>query len=319
MRKTKSDFYVKVWIGTYNHQNFIRQAVDGVLMQKTDFPVKLLISEDYSQDMTREICKEYKSNFPDMIELILSPQNTNGMIRIKAYNRLFNSGAKYIAICDGDDYWTDPYKLQKQVDFFETNPDYGLVHTDCVIVDKNGNPLPDDILDNKRKAIRDGKVFYPLLEKNNFISTLTVCCRADIMKELSDRILSKNLWHVQDYWFWLHISMQSKIKYLPDKTAAYRDHPGGISKNHKKFFVKRYVYFISEVIESSLKNENIKPKTKYQKHVIARKLIFYFRHENIMIKEKFHIIKLLIKYPLIIGFIISLILTKLSGGKKDNS
>ena len=99
----------------------------------------------------------------------------------------------------------------------------------------------------------------------------------------------------------------------------YREHSGGISKNSKKFFAKRYLYFISDVIESALNNKNIKPITKYQKHIIARKFIRYFRHEEVMLKDKFHLIVLLVKYPLIICYIISLILTKLSGGKKNNS
>jgi glycosyltransferase involved in cell wall biosynthesis len=306
---------------TYNHEKYIKQALDSFVMQKTNFNYEIVVHDDASSDNTPNIIKEYELKYPNLFRPIYQEENQKskggGIVTRIAF---YAARGKYIAICEGDDYWTDPRKLQKQVDFLEANPDYGLVHTDCVIVDKNGNPLPDDILDNKRKAIRDGKVFYPLLEKNNFISTLTVCCRADIMKELSDRILSENLWYVQDYWHWLHISMQSKIKYFPEKTAAYREHQDGISKAYSnKYFAKRYLYFITEVVECCLKNKNNKPKTKYQKHVIARKLIFYFRHENIMIKDKFHLIKFFVKYPSIIGYFISLILNKLLRGKKNNS
>ena len=289
-----------------------------MLIQKTNFDFVHIIGDDASTDNTTNVIELYRQRSPNKIKLIKHTKNIgaqeNTLILLK------NVNAKYIAFCDGDDYWTDPYKLQKQVDFLEANPEYGLVHTDCSIVDKEGTHLSDDIFNKKRKAIKNGNVFYHLLEKNNFISTLTVCCRADIIKKISDRILNENLWYVQDYWFWLHLSMQSKINYIPEKTAAYREHIRGISKtNNNKYFAKRYLYFITEVVECCLKNEKIKPKTKYQKHVIARKLIFYFRHENIMIKDKLHLIKLLIKYPLIIGFIMSLIVTKLSGGKKNNS
>jgi len=111
---------VSVQMITYNHEPFIAQAIEGVLMQKTNFKYELVIGEDCSTDNTRKICEEYARNYPDIIRLLPSEKNlgmfANGTRTMKAC-----MNGKYIGICEGDDYWTDPYKLQKQVDFLEKN------------------------------------------------------------------------------------------------------------------------------------------------------------------------------------------------------
>jgi len=107
---------VSVCMITYNHEPFIRQCIDGVLMQKTNFPFFLVIGEDYSTDNTRGVCEDYFHLYPQQIKLLPSDRNLgiipNFIRTIEACD------SKYIAFCEGDDYWTDPLKLQKQVDFF---------------------------------------------------------------------------------------------------------------------------------------------------------------------------------------------------------
>ena len=100
---------------TYNHEQFIAQAIESWLMQKTSFEIEIIIGEDCSTDNTRAIIEKYRKLHPDLIKLIISESNVGMMpnfIRTLAACR-----GKYIALCEGDDYWTDPYKLQKQVDF----------------------------------------------------------------------------------------------------------------------------------------------------------------------------------------------------------
>jgi glycosyltransferase involved in cell wall biosynthesis len=109
---------------TYNHENYIRQAIEGVLMQQTTFPIELIIGEDRSKDNTRMICQDYQLKYPDKIRLFL-PESNLGMIQ-NFRSTLQASTGKYIAICEGDDYWTDPLKLQKQVDFLESNEEYSV-------------------------------------------------------------------------------------------------------------------------------------------------------------------------------------------------
>jgi glycosyltransferase involved in cell wall biosynthesis len=170
---------VSVQISTYQHVDFIRDCLEGVLMQETDFPVEILIGEDESDDGTREICKEYADRYPDKIRLLLHRRENNIKVHGRPtpnfqwnYTRFVCRG-KYIAICEGDDYWTDPLKLQKQVDFLEANPEYVLSHHDAAIIEAGGkqlsaSKLPDE---NKRDFSQEG------LMKGPFLLTLSLCFR----------------------------------------------------------------------------------------------------------------------------------------------
>lgn len=106
---------------TYNHEDYIAQAIEGFLNQKTNFEFEILIGEDCSTDQTLKIVEEYRALNPHKIRLITSDRNVGAMNN--SYRLLEASKGKYIALCEGDDYWTDPYKLQKQVDYMEGNPD----------------------------------------------------------------------------------------------------------------------------------------------------------------------------------------------------
>lgn len=121
---------VSVCIQTYNQEPYIAQALDSVLMQETDFKYEIILGEDESQDGTREICIEYARQQPDRIRLFLRSRkdviyiNRRPTGRFNLVENLKAARGKYIALLEGDDYWTDPLKLQKQVDFLEANPDY---------------------------------------------------------------------------------------------------------------------------------------------------------------------------------------------------
>ena len=120
----KNNIVVSVCMITYNHEQYIAEAIEGVLMQKTDFPIELIIGEDCSTDKTREICIAYQQKYPEIIKLQL-PDKNKGIMRNFIENMQAAQG-KYIALCEGDDYWTDPRKLQKQVDFLDANEDFSM-------------------------------------------------------------------------------------------------------------------------------------------------------------------------------------------------
>ncbi len=125
---------------TYNHENFIKDCLDGFVMQKTNFNFEVLIHDDASTDNTANIIREYEQKYPDIIKPIY--QTENQYSKGKPISATFNwprAQSKYIALCEGDDYWTDPNKLQKQVDFLEANPDYMMCFHNAEILNTEGS------------------------------------------------------------------------------------------------------------------------------------------------------------------------------------
>ena len=128
---------VSVFMMAYNHEKYISEAIEGVLMQNTNFDFDIVIGEDCSTDNTRQIILDYQRKYPGKFKLLLHKENIGAMANQQA---VFSAcTGKYIAICEGDDYWTDPYKLQKQVDFLEDNNGFVICFTNTLIKnEKNG-------------------------------------------------------------------------------------------------------------------------------------------------------------------------------------
>lgn len=134
-----SKYKVAVCVTSYNQQDVIEDALNGILKQKTTFPFLIVVGDDYSTDGTRDILKRYKEQYPDTIELILQPHNLG---LFKNRKEIFKScDAPYIAFCDGDDYWTDETCLQKKYDFLEKHVEYIGYQTACF--DRQGNEITD--------------------------------------------------------------------------------------------------------------------------------------------------------------------------------
>lgn len=132
---------VSVLMITYNHEKFIRQAIEGVLMQKVDFEYELLIHDDASPDRTADIIREYEAKYPKIVKPIYQTENQYSQgIDVSRFNRERARG-KYLASCEGDDYWTDPFKLQKQIDFLESHPEYIACAHNVQVIDEVGNKL----------------------------------------------------------------------------------------------------------------------------------------------------------------------------------
>lgn len=172
------DVVVSVIMLTYNHERYVRQALDSVLMQNVDFGYEILVGDDASTDGTIEILREYEAKNPGRVNVFLSEEN-QGTTK-NAYRLFLQARGKYLASCEGDDYWTDPNKLQTQVDFMEKHLEYiGCSHpVECV--DVNGEPIKGKKLrwvSNKKRYTlkRDFKgIFLPghsssLLRRNIFL------------------------------------------------------------------------------------------------------------------------------------------------------
>src|SRR6056297_1486245 len=192
---------VSVCVQTYRHVNYIRSCLNGILMQRTTYPFEILLGEDASDDGTRDICLDYARRYPDKIRLFLHHRETNIHMMdgrpsdyFNSLYNLYSSRGKYTAKCEGDDYWTDPFKLQKQVDFLEAHPEFGMVSTDVFVVDEKGRLREDTPgIVRQRASSRQEVTFYDLLERN-WINTLTVCARSHLLIEIANRMMNENLW-----------------------------------------------------------------------------------------------------------------------------
>ncbi|MFV0419931.1 MAG: glycosyltransferase [Dysgonomonas sp.] len=216
----KQNILVSVSMITYNHEKFIAEAIEGVVMQKTNFRFELVIGEDLSTDNTRAVCLEFQKKYPDIIRLRLNDPNQGMMLNW--INNIESGQGKYIALCDGDDYWTDPYKLQKQVDFMESNSDFSMcshkVHTlMCGHLDENME-MEQDILTTE-----------DIIRKDWGLLTASIFFRKDAHKTPDWYYTVKN----GDYALQLIVSLSGKIKFLPDYMAVYRQHLGGVSSTLK--------------------------------------------------------------------------------------
>ena len=211
---------------TYNQAAYIQNAIDSFLLQKTVFPFEILIHDDASSDGTRDILVAYSKKYPRIIKLVLQSENQFSSCRLIAPRFLYPiSKGKYVALCEGDDYWVDDTKLQKQVDFLENNQDYVVTYSDCEPFDETGK------LDADFGAIK--KDIGALgLKKAPAINTLTACFR-NVIKEVPQELMSAQ--H-GDLVLWSLLGHYGKGKYMPEiQPSAYRVHDGGIhSKKDKR-------------------------------------------------------------------------------------
>lgn len=209
---------VSVDCATYNHEPYIAQALDGFLMQKTNFPFAVIVHDDASTDRTAEIIREYEARFPKIIKPIYETENQYSK-RDGSIGRIMDAACKgkYIAFCEGDDYWTDENKLQVQVDFLERNPEYGLCYTQArQLIQKKGAFSKTTL----GKPVAD---FDDLLQNGNRIPTLTVMLRKSLHERYREEIHPENKdWLMGDYPMWLYVAHESKVKFLDSVTSVYR-------------------------------------------------------------------------------------------------
>lgn len=208
---------VSVKVITYNHAEYISKCLDGILMQKTNFPFEIVIGEDCSTDGTREIVFDYAKKYPDTIRIITSDENVGMM---KNSRRVFLAAkGKYIAFCEGDDYWIDPLKLQKQVDFLEANPDYGMVHTDLHEYNTVKKTWRKDIWKGN-DYFQSGDIFNSLfIGRSTGIYTCTAMVKKDILLNNIDDFFKMNL-AMGDSFMWLTMAGWGKVGYIDHATAV---------------------------------------------------------------------------------------------------
>ncbi len=205
--------FVSVCIITYNQEKYIGQAIESVLMQICNFAIEVIIGEDFSTDETGKICRDYKNNHANI--KVLAGNENIGMVNNFLRTSKACSG-RYIAMLEGDDFWTDPYKLQKQVDFLEANPDFILCYHDKTH-QKDGVIVRESTYDFKAdKYFVQEEVFAAN------ILTVTVVFK-NILNEHPFPEAFRNL-PLYDFGAWAYLSLFGKCAYLNFNGATYRIH-----------------------------------------------------------------------------------------------
>ncbi len=230
--KNSDNILVSICCLSYNHEAYIRECLIGFMMQKTSFQIEILIHDDASTDKTANIIKEYAAAYPEIIKPIYQKENQYSRRKsVSATYQFPRALGKYIAFCEGDDYWTDPYKLQKQVDFLEKNTDYAMISGGIELINDRGERLDSNemLFEQKQRNISDPTLFNLL--NCNLINTLTVCVKAEIVQKLVKETSKNKLWYVIDYWLWLNIAINHKIFISNDIYAAYRIHEKSLSRS----------------------------------------------------------------------------------------
>lgn len=228
----ESDIDLSICMITYNHESTIADAIQGVLSQVLNKTFELVIGEDCSSDNTRDICEAFAIANNNV--RLLPAQGNLGMH--SNFKRTVDAcKGKYVAFCEGDDFWTDTLKLQKQLDFLEVNTDYGLVHTDFDTLYMNDNYLMSsthDKLGVKLEGSCSLKYWNSFGKSKATIKTLTVCFRKEYLQKYYQFMASDHKdWAVGDFPLFFFISSISKIGYLSDSTAVYRTVPAGTASS----------------------------------------------------------------------------------------
>jgi len=289
---------VSVIMITYGHEKYIEEAIKGVFLQKTNFPLELIISNDKSPDSTDEIVKNIIKSAPENISVnyIQHPENIG--MHHNFTSALRTAQGKYIAVCEGDDYWTDENKLKKQIDFLEKNEDFTLTFHNVFI--RNCETLRADLDYEKRLSSKD---VYTIddLSRGNFIHTLSAVFR-NIKIEFPEWYFSSFL---GDYPIWMWLSKKGKIKYFPEKMGVYRENVGvwsGKSQEEREF---KTMLVLRNLIPDFEMLPDVKKNLTYTKNIYIKNFLKQKSFTEVVTSPYFSELKYKDKFKLVVKSILN--------------
>jgi glycosyltransferase involved in cell wall biosynthesis len=309
---------VSVTVTAYQQVNYIKKCLNGILMQKTNFEFEIIIGDDESTDGTRELCIEYAEKYPDKIRLFLRDrklsqyyENNKLVGRFNGrWNRMSCRG-KYIAWCEGDDYWTDPLKIQKQVDFLEANEEYGMVYTEFDRYYQTSKKTEKNCFHNNLGLYPN--TFEDFLVNTRFLAPVTWVFRSSILEQINIRYREDYV--VGDLPILLTISKNHKIGFIDESTAVYRVLQ--YSASHFKDYYKEYKFELGifKIQMDFAKDFNIhqrnifKIKNKFYPYVFTAACLvndievkndaYHFLKENKLLTKKMEYLFLLTRYSIL--------------------
>lgn len=226
---------VSVLMITYNHAEYLAEAIEGIVSQQCDFPFELVIGEDASTDDTRKIALDYQRRYPEIIRVIHSATN----VGMNANGRRVFSTARgeYVAYCEGDDYWCSPRKLAGQVALIRDRAEVGIVHTDWVrarrVIDEWEVGWNKSVHSHVPRTLLEGELFrtfhYPRI-----LRTCTILLRRSTFQEFASSELAGKLHKFGDAVLAAYTTSRWKVAYLPEVTAIYRESPNSALRSGKQ-------------------------------------------------------------------------------------
>lgn len=227
---------VIVWCLTYNQKDYIKNALDGFVMQETTFPFEVIVHDDASTDGTTDIIKEYAENYPDIIKPLIEKDNQwqkGGLKHIIEIMNEHHRRGKYLAFCEGDDYWTDSHKLQRQVDFLDSHMDYSMCFHSAKKQYETKTSAWIDCENIQDRDYDPTDIFI-----NWIIPTASIVCRKEAMVFYAGL---KNASKIQNYDIFIILScaMIGKIRGMHQQMSVYRIQEEGLTYNPKALFRTR--------------------------------------------------------------------------------
>ena len=224
---------VAIQCAVYNHESYIRQCLDGFVMQKTNFRFVAIVHDDCSTDNSAAIIREYAEKYPAIIKPIYETENQwskhDGSIERILYNALDATKCRYVAICEGDDYWTDPYKLQKQVEILEKDISLMLCCTDCSEVDNHGVVLKERCCGVVKGNVQGRYNLRDFFRDNHQYPTLSIVYRNTQSEEVRRKYLHTVNAFLGDWTMWICLLIYGDMYYLNQVTCAYRINPTSLT------------------------------------------------------------------------------------------
>ena len=218
--KGKSNIMVTVVVVTYNQEKWIRQTLDSIVNQKTDYPYEVIVGEDHGMDGTRAICQEYADKY-DNVTLLPSERNLG--VVANWINCIQHGTGKYIMGCGGDDYWHNPNKIQLQVEYMEAHPECVICHTDIDELHEQDGLLKKNFKQTKGIVPPEGKIQKEILSGKECISAVTMCIRREAFeKYVPASEFARRRFPREDWPTLMILAAHGEIRYLPVSTATYR-------------------------------------------------------------------------------------------------
>lgn len=287
---------VSILMITYNHEKFIAQAIESVLAQEVDFEYELVIGEDCSPDRTREIVIDYHQKYPTKIRPLLHKKNLGGRGMNNFVTTFHACQGQYIAILEGDDYWTNPQKLQKQVNFLDSHPDVAICFHNVRTFYQDGSQEPHNLRPANQKEISTLEDLFVA----NFIPSCSVVFRRGLVNDFPDWFYTLEMgdWplHILNAEHGKTWAEGGNIGYINEVMATYRIHRGGVWSSESK---QRRLHAYLEMFEQL----NPYFDYKYDRHIRASiskyslDLACVYAECGEMTKAERYLLKSLIEYP----------------------